>query len=60
MFFSRDFFDPLDQIEIPLEIFSLKTGDLAAEVIFRQVFETFDLAGQKSTPKRTIRDKADT
>src|SRR5205823_9238889 len=52
-----DFSHPPHQIKILLEILSLKPRRLAPVIIFRQVFESFELTGKKSTTQRTVRNE---
>src|SRR5205809_5084535 len=53
-----DFSHPPHQIKILLEILSLKPRRLAPVIIFRQIFESFELPGQKSATERAVRDKS--
>src|SRR3981081_4439355 len=55
----RDLLDFRDQLQILLEVLSLKARVLPPEIVFRQIFDSLDLAGEKSPAKRAVSDKTD-
>jgi hypothetical protein len=54
---TRNLFNFLNEINILLEVISLKSSNAAAEVIGREIFETLDLSGKKAAAKRTVGNK---
>src|SRR6266568_3214344 len=60
LFFARDFFHALYQVEIALKIFSLKSRRRAPVIVFRQVLRGFNLPGQKSATERAVWHKPNT
>src|SRR5688572_18096431 len=55
----RDLLHLRDELEILLEILSLKARVLSPEIILGQIFDALDLAGEKSATKRAVRYEAD-
>src|SRR5437868_1513698 len=58
-FFPSNLAHLANEIQITLEIFSLKPRGTPPVVVLRQVFEAFDLAGQEPATERGIGDKTD-
>ena len=58
-FLARERFDPPDEIEIPLEVLSLKARMVLAPIALGDVLRTRDLAGEEPAAERTIRDEPD-
>ncbi len=58
-FLLRDLANALHQLEIPLKILALKAGRGATVISLLEIFETSDLAGEKSAPERTEGHEAD-
>src|SRR5215203_619375 len=57
-FFVRYLFDPIDQLQVLLEVLALKARRGAPEVALRQVLEPLDSLGQEATPQRAVSNKA--
>src|ERR687893_539186 len=57
-FFVRYLFDPIDQLQVLLEVLALEARRGAPEVALRQVLEPLDLPGQEAAPQRTVSNKA--
>src|SRR5205814_1863701 len=55
----RERFDPTHDVEVSLKVLSLEARIEATEVVFREIFETFDLTGEKPASERTVRHEAD-
>ena len=58
-FFFGEFFDFADQVEILLEVLSLKARRVAAVVVGGEIFEALELSGEESAAERAIGDEAD-
>src|SRR5215211_8671558 len=59
-FFVRYLFDPIDQLQVLVEVLALEARRGAPEVAFRQVLESLNLPGQKAAPQRTVSNEANT
>jgi len=59
VFFFGDLFDAMHEVEILLEIFSLKTRSVAAVVVSGEIVEAAELAGEESAAERAVGDEAD-
>src|SRR6266480_3303394 len=59
LLFTGDRDNSLDQIEIALKIFALKSRRRAPIIIVRQILRLFDFASQKSAAKRAVRHETD-
>src|SRR3712207_1587144 len=57
-FFVRYLFDPIDQLQVLLEVLALKARRGAPEVTLRQVLDPLDSPGQEAAPQRTVSNKA--
>src|SRR5215203_5009585 len=57
-FFVRYLFDPIDQLQVFLEVPALEARRGAPEVALRQVLESLNLSGQEAASQRTISNKA--
>src|ERR1700730_5468401 len=53
-----DFLDPCDELEILLEILTLKAWVLSPEIVLRQIITILDLSGKKSAPQRAVRHES--
>ena len=56
----RDLFDLFDELDVLAEILTLKSRAVAPVVVFRQVVEFPDLAGQEAAAKRRLRHETNT
>ncbi len=57
-FFLRDLFYPAHQIEILLEVLSLKARRESSVVVCWKICEPDELAGEKAAPERAVSDEA--
>src|SRR5215210_5703850 len=58
VFFVRYLFDPIDQLQVLLEVPALEARRGAPEVALRQVLESLNLSGQEAASQGTISNKA--
>ena len=54
-----DLFDPRDQLEILLEVLTLKSRVLSPEIVSGEIINVLDLSGQESASERTVGDETD-
>src|SRR3979411_1300841 len=55
----RDLLDFRDQLEILLEIRSLKARVLSPEIVFSEIFDSLDLSGEKPATERAVSYETD-
>jgi hypothetical protein len=55
----RDLFHPRDQLEILVEVLTLKSRVLSPEIVGGEIIDALDLSGEESAAERAVRDEPD-